>query len=126
MRRASDYLSRLEVDLKEKLVLKSRQNVETRPIEVNVQSAGVSEEEQIFFTGDDDETEAHIWERKNESRNYPIYQEVVIQTDLLSENIVDEITIFNQKLRRINQIRLEHSKILSYTTKSQNSERRLL
>ena len=39
-------------------------NVETRPIEVNVQSAGVSEEEQVFFTDDDDETEAKIWERK--------------------------------------------------------------
>ena len=61
---AADYLSRMEMDPKEKLVLKIREDVETRPIEVNVQSAGVSEEEQIFFTEDDGETEAQIWERK--------------------------------------------------------------
>ena len=34
----------MEMDPKEKLILKIR-DVETRPIEVNVQSAGVSEEE---------------------------------------------------------------------------------
>ena len=64
---AADYLSRMEMDPKEKLVLKIREDVETRPIEVNVQSAGVSEEEQIFFTEDDGETEAQIWERKNKA-----------------------------------------------------------
>ena len=38
--------------------------METRPIEVNVQSAGVSEEEQVFVTEEDNETEEQIWERK--------------------------------------------------------------
>ena len=42
---AADYLSRMEMDPTEKLVLKIREDVETRPIEVNVQSAGVSEED---------------------------------------------------------------------------------
>ena len=50
-------LSRMEMDPTEKLVLKIREDVETRPIEVNVQSAGVSEEEQVFFTEEDNETE---------------------------------------------------------------------
>ena len=45
---AADYLSRMEVDSKEKLVLKIREEVETQPIEVNVQSAGVSESESSF------------------------------------------------------------------------------
>ena len=107
---AADYLSRMEMDPKEKLVLKIREDVETRPIEVNVQSAGVSEEEQIFFTEDDGETEAQIWERKKQSRTNPTDQEVVIQIDAITENIVDEITNFTQKLRRTNQILLEQSK----------------
>ena len=55
----------MEMDPTEKLVLIIREDVETRPIEVNVQSAGVSEEEQIFFTEEDNETEEQIWERKN-------------------------------------------------------------
>ena len=54
---AADYLSRMEMDPTEKLVLKIRADVETQPIEVNVQSAGVSEEEQVFFTEEDNETE---------------------------------------------------------------------
>ena len=107
---AADYLSRMEMDPKEKLVLKIREDVETRPIEVNVQSAGVSEEEQIFFTEDDGETEALIWERKKQSRTNPTDQEVVIQIDAITENTVDEITNFTQKLRRTNQILLEQSK----------------
>ena len=47
---AADYLSRMEMDPAEKLVLKIRADVETQPIEVNVQSVGVSEEEQVFFS----------------------------------------------------------------------------
>ena len=62
---AADYLSRMEMVSNETLVLKTREDVETRPIEINVQSAEVSEEEQVFFTEDDNETEEQIWERIN-------------------------------------------------------------
>ena len=61
---AADYLSRMEMDPMEKLVLKLRKDVETQPIEINVQSAGVSEEEQVFFTAEDIEREEQIYERK--------------------------------------------------------------
>ena len=44
----------------EKLVLKIRAAVEAQPIEVNVQSAGVSGEEQVFSTEGDNETEEQI------------------------------------------------------------------
>ena len=40
-----------------KMILKTREDVKTRPIEVNVQSADVSEKEKLFFTEQDDETE---------------------------------------------------------------------
>ena len=46
----------MEMDPTEMLVLKIREDVETRPIEVNVQSVGVSEEEQVFFTEEDNAT----------------------------------------------------------------------
>ena len=45
---AVDYLlSRLEISPKEKLILRIREDISTTPIELNVQSAGVTEEEQI-------------------------------------------------------------------------------
>ena len=107
---AADYLSQMEVDPKDKLILKIREDVETRPMDVNVQSAGVSEEEQVFFTEVDDETEEQIWERRNQCRNNPIGREVAIQIDAISKNVVDEITTFTQKLHRTNQILFEQSK----------------
>ena len=61
----------MKMDPKEKLILTIRTDVETRSIAVNVQSAGVSEEEQVFFTKEDNETEAQVWERKKQSRNKP-------------------------------------------------------
>ena len=115
----------MEMDPKEKLVLKSCEDIETKHIEVNVQSAGVAEEEQAFSTEHDDETEAQIWERKKQSRNNLIDQEVVIRIDAISENIIDEITNFTKKLRRTNQILLEQPKDLllrQLKAKIQNEE----
>ena len=107
---AADYLSRMKMDPTEKLVLKIREDVETRPIEVNVQSAGVSEEEQVFFTEEDNETEQQIWDRKLQSKKGLMVPETVIQIDAISENTVEEITNFTQKFRRTNQILLEQSR----------------
>ena len=108
---AADYLSRMKMSRTETLVLKIREDVETRPIEVDVQSAGVSEEEQVFFTEEDSEKEEQIWERKLQSKKGLIAPETVIQIDAISENIVDEITNFTQKLQRTNRILLEQSKV---------------
>ena len=122
---AADYLSRMEMDPTEKLVLKIRADVETQPIEVNVQSAGVSEEEQVFFTEEDNETEEQIWERKRQSKAALKVAETVIQIDAISENVVEEITNFTQKLHRTNQILLEQSKdpiLLQLKAKIQNEE----
>ena len=122
---AADYLPRTETDPKKKLVLKIRKDLETKPIEVNDQYAGVAEEEQVSFTEHDNETEAQIRERKKQSRNNLIDQEVVIQIDTKSENIVDGITNFTQKLRRTNQILHEQSKdpiLRQLKAKIQNEE----
>ena len=114
----------MEMDPTEKLVLKIRADVETQPIEVAVQSAGVSEEERVFFTEEDNETEEQIWERKRQSKTGLKVAETVIQIDAISEN-VEEITNFTQKLRRTNQILLEQSNdpiLLQLKAKIQNEE----
>ena len=54
---AADYLSRLDADPKDKLVMKIREDVQTLPIEINFQSTGASQKKQIFYTNEDDETE---------------------------------------------------------------------
>ena len=81
---AADYLSRLEVSPKEKLILRIREDIQTKPIEHKAQSTGVSEEEQIFYTEDDDETEERLWQREKESRNSPWHQLPDISVDKLS------------------------------------------
>ena len=90
-----------------------------------MQSAGVSEEEQVFFTEEDYETEEQIWERKKLSKAGLKVAETVIQIDAISENVVEEITNFTKKLRRTNQILLEQSKdpiLLQLKAKIQNEE----
>ena len=82
---ASDYLSRLEIIPKEKLILRIREDISTTPIELNVQSAGVTEEDQIFlFTDDDEETEEQIWKRKKGARSHPRNQLPDIFLEILS------------------------------------------
>ena len=106
---ATDYLSGVKMDPNEKLILKIREDVGTRPIEVNVQSAGLSEE-QVFFTQEDNETEERIWERKKLSKTGHSLDKIVIQIDGMSENNVIEITNFTHKLRRTNQVLMDQSR----------------
>ena len=52
---AADFLSRLELILKEKVQLKLRDDILTSPIEVNLHSSDVADEEQLFFLPDEEE-----------------------------------------------------------------------
>ena len=54
---AADYLTCLEADPKVKLVTKIREDVQTLPIEFNVQSAVVMQGVQFFYTTYHQETE---------------------------------------------------------------------
>ena len=45
MNTAADFLSRLEMDPNEKVFLKIREDIATKPIEVNIESAGIAQEE---------------------------------------------------------------------------------
>ena len=67
---AVDFLSRLELQVTERIRLKIREDVQTTPIEVTTSSSDVAHEEQFFFmhTDDQDETEEQILQRKAQSR----------------------------------------------------------
>ena len=66
---AADFLSRLELTPKEKVQLKLRDDILTAPIEVNLQSSDVADEEQLFFLPDDEEeSEQKIFARKAQSK----------------------------------------------------------
>ena len=107
---AADYLSRLEADPKDKLVMKIREDVQTLPIEINVQSAGVSQEEQIFYTNDDDETEKQYWARKEAIRKNPATDEPTVTIQTLSTNLVKQHPDIQVRLRKTNRIIIEQSK----------------
>ena len=54
---AADFLSRLELNVTEKMHLKIREDVEITPIELSTSSSDVADEEQFFFTQADDRNE---------------------------------------------------------------------
>ena len=68
---AADFLSRLEVDPNEKIILKIRKDIPAKPIEVNIESTGIAQEEQVFFDNADQQetTENEYWKREVEARN---------------------------------------------------------
>ena len=107
---AADYLSRLEADPKDRLVMKIREDVQTVPIEINVQSAGVSQEEQIFYTNDDDETEEDYWARKEATRKNPAMDEPTVTIQTLSTNLVKQQHDIQVRIRKTNLINIEQSK----------------
>ena len=46
---AANFLSRIDVNPKETVELKIRNDITIRPIQVNIQSTDVADEEQLFF-----------------------------------------------------------------------------
>ena len=66
----TDFLSRFELKVTEKIRLKIREDIQTTPIEVTTSSWDVAAEEQVFFTqtNNDNEPEEQTLERKEQSR----------------------------------------------------------
>ena len=90
--------------------MKIREDVQTLPIEINVQSAGVSQEEQNFYTNDDDETEEQYWARKKAIRKNPAIDEATVTIQTLSTNLVKQQPDIQVRLKKTNQIMIEQSK----------------
>ena len=71
MNTAAKFLSPLEMDPNEKIILKTREDIPTKPIEVNIESTGIAQEEPVFVDTTDQEqtTEKELWKRKEKARN---------------------------------------------------------
>ena len=69
MNTAADFLSRTEVNPVEKLELTIRNDIHTKAIEVNIQSSGIVEEEQIYILPDDELDENQLWQEKQNIRD---------------------------------------------------------
>ena len=67
MNTAADFLSRLEIDPNEKIILRVREDIPKKPFEVNIGFTGIAQEEPVFFdTADQHEpTEKEPWKQKN-------------------------------------------------------------
>ena len=67
---AADFLSRLELQVTEKIRLKIREDIHATPFEVTTSSSDVADDKQFFFTQADNanESEEQTLERKEQSR----------------------------------------------------------
>ena len=78
MNTAADFLSPLEMDPNEKIILKIREDIPTKPIEVNIESTGIAPEETVYFdpTDQQETTEKELWnvKKKHEMPYLPIHQ----------------------------------------------------
>ena len=90
--------------------MKIREDVQTLSIEENVQSAGVSQEQQIFYTNDDDETEEQYWARKEAIMKNPAIDEPAVTIQTFSTNLIKQQPEIQIRLRKTNQIIIEQSK----------------
>ena len=92
------------------MIFRLREDIPTTPIELHVQSAGVTEEEQIFYTEDDDETEVQIWQRKKQARETPLNQLPDISFDKFTIIYSKYQTLSNSKnLANINTVVIEQN-----------------
>ena len=83
---AADFLSRLELTPKKRIQLKLRDDIITAPIEVNLQSTDVADEEQLFFLPDEEEeSEQEIFARKALSKQRAIDEKE-------QQNLTTEVT----------------------------------
>ena len=91
MNTAADFLSRTESNPTEKLEMTIRNDIHTKAIEVNIQSTGIVEEEQIYILPDEEIDENQLWEEKQNTRN-----QAQNETHNDPENNVSELQQFHK------------------------------
>ena len=59
------------MDPDKKIILKVREDIPTKPIEVNIEFTGIAREELVFFDTTDqrETTEKELWKRKEKALN---------------------------------------------------------
>ena len=66
---ATDFLSRIDLNPKERIELKLRDDITIRPIQINLQSTDVADEEQLFFLPEETiQTKEEILPQKEQAR----------------------------------------------------------
>ena len=96
MNTAADFLCCLEMDPNKKIILKIRGDIPTKPIEVNIVSTGIPQEEPVFFVPTDQQeaTEKELWARKEEARNAIPHDPPVITVSCYYANDLHKDTSF--------------------------------
>ena len=91
----ADFFSRLELDVTQKIRLKSREYIQTTPIEVINYSSDVADEEHFSFTHSDknDESEEQPFERKQRSRQNAKHWVANEETSSLKTSVKEFTTI---------------------------------
>ena len=124
MNTAADFLSRLEMDPNEKVILKIREDIPTKPIEVNIESTGIAQEEPVFFdhTDQQETTEKELSKRKDEVRNAITKEPPVITVSCYYANdLHKDTTIVNiAQLTKPSRILIEQDsdpKLLNFNAK---------
>ena len=95
---AADFLSRLEMYPNEKIIIKIREDIPTKPIEVNIESTGIAQEETVFSdpTDQQETTEKDFWKRKEEARNaIPNDPPVITVSCFYANDLHKDTTIVN-------------------------------
>ena len=64
------FLRRSEINPSEKLALKIREDVPTQPIEVKIESTGITQEDQVLFHREDADlmSEEQLWQHKQQKQ----------------------------------------------------------
>ena len=121
MNTAADFLSRLEMDPNEKIILKIREDFPTKPIEVNVESTGIAQEQTVFVDTTDQEqtTEKQLWKRKEEARNaIPNDPPVIRVSCYYANDLLKDTTVVNiAQLTKPSRILIEqdsHPNLLNF------------
>ena len=86
------------MDPNEKIILKVREDIPTKPIEVNIESTGIAQEESVFFdtTDQQETTEKELWKRKEEARNaIPTDPPVITVSCYYANDLHKDTTIVN-------------------------------
>ena len=118
MNTVADFLSRTEVNPTEKLEMTIRNLIHTKAIEVNIQSTGIVEEEQIYFLPDEEIDENQLWEEKQNTRN-----QAQNETHNDPENDVSELQQFHKPTSGLISCSSGHFKDNARIRLEQNNDR---
>ena len=91
MNTAADFLSRTKINPSEKLEIDIRNDIQSKAIEVNIQSSGIAEEEQIYIHPGNKNNEKTLWEQKDNTRS-----QAQTETHNEPENEITELQNFHK------------------------------